>query len=126
MTQRFFIKGCLPNLNDMLAASRKSRGKWNAFNDMKQAQTLSIVSCIRKAKLKAVARPVSVCFIWGEENKRLDVDNVAAAKKFVLDALVTAGILSNDGWAQVVGFTDNFTLKTGGSPPGVMVEICEV
>ena len=97
-TQQFFIKGTLPNLNDMLAAARKSRGKWNAFNDMKQSYEFYIVSCIHKAKIKAVVLPVVLHFTWQEATRKRDLDNIAAAKKFCCDALVAAGILGNDGW----------------------------
>lgn len=47
-------------------------------------------------------------FSWYEKNKRRDKDNVAFAKKFILDAMQEMGILENDGWQQVIGFSDYF------------------
>ena len=40
--------------------------------------------------------PVTVRFTWVEGNRRRDIDNVAFAKKFVLDGLVQAGVIGND------------------------------
>ncbi len=51
---------------------------------------------------------VTIHFHWTEENKRRDLDNVAFAKKFILDALVSLGKLENDNRKNVCGFTDTF------------------
>lgn len=47
-------------------------------------------------------------FRWYEPNRKRDLDNIAFAKKFVLDALVSNGVLIADGWKGVSGFTDTF------------------
>ncbi|WP_418294417.1 hypothetical protein [Megasphaera massiliensis] len=47
-------------------------------------------------------------FHWVEKNKRRDKDNIAFAKKFILDALQEMGILQNDGWSEILGFSDTF------------------
>ena len=47
-------------------------------------------------------------YLWVVPNKRTDRDNVAFAKKFVQDALVQCGVLKDDGWKYVVGFSDKF------------------
>jgi Holliday junction resolvase RusA-like endonuclease len=51
---------------------------------------------------------VNITFTWQEGNKRRDYDNVAFAKKFILDALVKSGKLKDDNRKCVVGFTDRF------------------
>lgn len=61
---------------------------------------------------------VTISFKWYEPNKRRDVDNIASAKKFVLDAMQKKGVVRND--KQVIGFTDSFIY---GSGEGVEVEI---
>ena len=53
-------------------------------------------------------RPVKIHFIWVEENKRRDLDNVCFAKKFILDSMVKAGKLKDDNRNYVVGFEDSF------------------
>lgn len=55
-----------------------------------------------------IKEPVFVNFSWHEPNKKRDLDNIAAAKKFIFDALQYYGVLKNDGWAYVSGFTDHF------------------
>ena len=55
-----------------------------------------------------IASPVHITFVWHEPNKRRDKDNVAFAKKFILDALQKAGRLKNDNNKYVKGFTDKF------------------
>ena len=63
-------------------------------------------------------------YVWVEPNRNRDKDNVAFAKKFVQDGLVKAGVLVNDGWAQVEGFTDNFVVDK--HHPRVEIELVEV
>jgi Holliday junction resolvase RusA-like endonuclease len=55
--------------------------------------------------------PVTIQFTWYEPNRRRDVDNVAFAKKYILDAMQKKGVLKND--RQVVGFTDSFVYGQG-------------
>jgi len=64
---------------------------------------------------------VKIHFTWIEPNMKRDKDNSAFAKKFILDALVKKGILPNDGWENVEGFTDSFEIDK--SNPGVIVEV---
>ena len=37
-------------------------------------------------------------------------DNRAFAKKFILDGMVKSGLIENDNWSHVTGFTDRFAL----------------
>lgn len=46
---------------------------------------------------------------------------MAFAKKFILDALVKAGILAGDGRKNVVGFSDEFHVDPGN--PRVVITI---
>lgn len=52
------------------------------------------------------------------------MDNIAFAKKFILDALVKKGVLKDDGWKWVKGFTDEFFVDK--KNPRVEVEMEEV
>jgi Holliday junction resolvase RusA-like endonuclease len=45
---------------------------------------------------------------WYCKNKRKDTDNIAVGKKFILDGMVEAGVIKNDGWKEVLGFRDSF------------------
>ena len=65
---------------------------------------------VKIARLEPIEGPVFLTFAWHEPDRRRDVDNVAFAKKFILDALVRLGVLAGDGRKHVVGFTDEFHL----------------
>lgn len=45
-------------------------------------------------------------FEWHERTKRRDADNIASAKKYILDALVKNGVLADDSRKYVKGFYD--------------------
>ena len=65
--------------------------------------------------------PVAVCFEWHEKTRRRDLDNIASAKKFILDALQECGILEGDGQKQIIAFNDSFAI--GDSWDGCVVKI---
>ena len=48
--------------------------------------------------------------MWASRTAKKDIDNVCAARKFILDALVSMGILPNDTRKWVRGFTDEFII----------------
>ena len=49
-----------------------------------------------------------ITFNWIESNRKRDLDNVAFAKKFILDALVKCGKMKDDNRNYVLGFVDEF------------------
>lgn len=63
--------------------------------------------------LTPIKGPVTVTFQWSERKRkngqRRDPDNVAAGKKYILDGLVKAGVLKDDGPDIVKGLLDVFT-----------------
>lgn len=54
--------------------------------------------------------PVNIQFVWYRTNRRSDKDNIAFAKKFILDGMVNSGLISNDGWDQIGDFSDSFRI----------------
>lgn len=100
------IEGQLPNLNEYTRACRSNR---YAGAEMKKHSEMIIGAFIR-TQLKGVHfdGTVKLSFRWYEPNKKRDLDNVCFAKKFILDALVSNGIIVADGWNGVIGFTDQF------------------
>ena len=129
-TQGFFVPGPLPGLNEMLDwAKRQShvhgpRGKrWSVYAENKQIWEGMIGVAIKQATLIPMARAVTIHYCWQERNKKRDLDNIAAARKLINDALVSTGILRNDGWKQIAGFTDSFIVEK--KSPGVLVTLTE-
>lgn len=59
-------------------------------------------------KLPQITRPGVYNFTWFVTSQRIDPDNIAFGKKFVLDALQEAGKLPNDSLKWVLGFEDHF------------------
>ena len=119
-----WIPGPLPNLNDMLDAAKGSGGRGMGYSAMKKAWSEVVWAAALQARIQRpgpFAGPVHVSFLWIERDQRRDIDNVAAAKKFILDGLVTARVLSGDGWKGVQGFSDHFAVDA--ARPGVHVTI---
>jgi len=121
--QEFFIPGLLPGMNEILAAAARRKGRWSQYGALKSSWGHTIALCILEYRLAAMGA-VSVEFRWVEKSKKRDKDNIACGKKFILDALVQAGILHDDGWMHVTGFTDSFTVDA--LRPGVLVTLREV
>ncbi len=101
------IPGTLNNLNDYIAAERTNRhkgAKMKATNE--DIVIIAIRQCMRGVRID---KPVFMEYTWVEPNKRRDKDNISSfGRKVIQDALVTAGVLKDDGWKYVVGFSDRF------------------
>lgn len=54
--------------------------------------------------------PVRLRFTWYCANRRQDPDNICFQRKFILDGMVNAKLLENDGWDQILGFVDDFEI----------------
>ena len=109
MIGSFFIPFKLPSLNEMIEANRSNayvgaKHKKQVQNDVR----LFIKSARARHKLRPITAPCFIVFVWHEGNRRRDSDNIAAAKKYVLDALVAEKILIDDSRKYVVGFSDDF------------------
>ena len=112
---RVTIRGKLPSLNEYIAACRRNK---YAGAQMKQ-ETEQLVGW-QLCALTRITAPVIIHFTWHEKTRRRDKDNVAAAKKFVLDAMQKCGKLPNDNNRFIAGFTDSFAY---GKEYGVTIEI---
>jgi Holliday junction resolvase RusA-like endonuclease len=100
---RLTIHGELPGLNEYTKACRTSPiVGWRMKRECEEAIAAQVASAPH------ITEPVTAHFVWYTADSRRDPDNVAFAKKFVLDALVAAGVLRGDGRAHVLGFTDAF------------------
>lgn len=103
MLYRAVIEVKVPSLNEYIEACR--RNKYAAAN-MKKYTEAEIAPYLMR--LPTFGKPVFIHFLWIERDHRRDCDNVAAGKKFILDAMVKAGKLKDDGRKYVLGFTDDF------------------
>jgi len=110
MEHKFIIPGVLPHLNEYTRQLNISKFRGS---DLKRT-TERLISLHIKAQLKDVkfSDAVHIRITWVEPNQKRDKDNIAFAKKFIFDALVSCGVLKNDGWAQIDGFSDSFLVDS--------------
>jgi len=116
----FYIPGELTALNEYIGFERTPRiGSTLAANVKKRETERVRVGALELPEVKTY--PVKIIMTWYCKDRKHDPDNVAFAKKFILDGLVRAGVLKQDGWNQISGFVDNFELDP--ENPGVEVSI---
>ena len=112
---RLIIPGTFPDLNEIIAAAKSHFGN---YSSMKSDNT-ETVAWLAKG-LPKVKRAVIVCH-WYCRDRRKDPDNISAGCKFILDGLVKAGVLANDGWRQVAGIEHWFEVDK--KNPRVEIEL---
>lgn len=103
MRAHMVIEGRMAGLNEYVDAERRNR---YAGAKLKKAETERAAAAARAYGMPRFDGPVEVSFVWYERNRRRDVDNVCAAKKFVLDGLVRAGVLPDDSQRHVRALRD--------------------
>lgn len=116
------IPGRFPSLNDYIDAERRNK---HIAAKIKRDETQRVADLAANSDMRPFDKPVIVQFVWVEPNERRDCDNVAFAKKFILDGLVEAGILLGDSRKYVIGFLDDFP-EPDKDNPHVTVNIMEV
>jgi len=121
MEYKLIIQGRLCGLNEYIATERANRYKGA---EMKRENENIVIAAIRQ-QLRGVkiTKPVYMEYTWIEKNKRRDLDNITFGRKFIQDALVKAGVLKDDGWKYIVGFSDRFEVNR--ENPGIEVLIIE-
>lgn len=118
---KLIINGTLPGLNEIIDASRANYRLGNALKQ--QAQTAVMWHIKRQLRGVKFEKPVRIHYTFYEPNRRRDKDNIASgAHKVIQDALVKAGVLQNDGWKHVEGFTDSFGVDKKNPRVEVIIE----
>lgn len=117
MIYQFTIPFKLPSLNEYIRECRA-----NKFQGARIKSTYEDMIGWYIKPLPVINVPIMAKFLWIEGNNKRDYDNVAFAKKFILDALVKGGKLKDDNRKYVTGFTDEFKK---GDTFKVIVTLCE-
>lgn len=101
------IPGRLDNLNDYISAERTNRYKGA---QMKSRNEATVINAIRQGLRRVkIEKPVYMEYTWYEVNRRRDLDNVSSfGRKVIQDSLVHTHVLRNDGWKEIIGFSDTF------------------
>lgn len=97
------IKMKLPSINEYIGVCRTNPYKASKFKKDLEEQIGVFIE-----RLPRFEKPIRIHFHWIEENKRRDLDNVSAGKKFILDSMVKHGKLKDDNRKCVTAFTDTF------------------
>lgn len=111
----------LPCLNDFIKAANKNR---YAGANLKKEWQNAVAMALKGQINRPLVEPVRLHYLWVEPNERRDKDNVSGfGHKIVQDALVQIGALKNDGWANVLGSSDDYAIDK--ENPRVEIEIEE-
>lgn len=104
--RKITIPGKLPSLNEYINACRRNP---HAGAKMITDSEKRIVHALNgQKKLKT---PIRINYLFVEQNRRRDHDNVSGfAHKVVQDSLVKSGLIPNDGWNEITGYRDDFTV----------------
>lgn len=122
MEYLLIIPGRLPGLNDYIAAERANRYKGAKMKtDNEKIIMCAIRQCMKSVRIE---KPVFMEYTWVEKNRRRDKDNITFGRKFIQDALKNAGVIKDDGWNEVVGFSDRFEVDK--ENPRIEIKIIEV
>ena len=123
MEYLLIIPGRLDNLNDYIGAERAHRYKGAQMkSDTQNICKMAIRKCLRGVTIQ---KPVFMRYLWVEKNARRDLDNISSfGRKVIQDALVEEGVLRDDGWKEIIGFSDQF--KVDREKPHIEVRIVEV
>lgn len=118
MITQFTIPYELTDLNKYINEERT-----NKYISAKTKKTNTNICALFCKNVPEITGQVKVIFSWYCTNKKKDPDNIAFAKKFILDGMVLSGILKNDGWNNIYEFEDKFYVDK--KNPRVEVTITE-
>lgn len=119
----YYGKNTMPDLNNYLSECGRHP---QAGGKMKRDYMMIASNAIRR-QLNHVKIPgrVKIHYRYYEASKRRDPSNISAfAIKVIEDALQKCGVISNDGWANIAGYSQDFFVDKDN--PRIEVTITEV
>jgi len=98
------LEASIVSLNKYINSNRKNK---YAGNNQKQSLTrLYRLQLQNEGRIEL--KNSKIVMIWKLKDKRMDPDNVAFNKKFVLDGMVNSGLIEDDRHKHIGGFEDIF------------------
>lgn len=82
-------------MNEIVAASKKHHMQ---YANMKRTYTRLVA--LESRNLPKIDK-ANFEITWYCKDRRKDKDNIMGGQKFIFDGLVKAGVIKNDGWAQI-------------------------
>jgi len=119
--KKLVIPDRMPGLNKVLGRANANR---YAGGKLKKEWTERVAWECKTQDIGKLNEPVELEFRWFEPNRKRDPDNfTSAGRKLLLDGLQMAGCLRNDGWKNIAGFSDKWSVDKDN--PRVVVIIKE-
>ena len=113
------LRGYIPTLNEYIKVERQHRLRAARLKRKTQA---NLIPQFMERKIPPF-NCVRLGYNWIRPHRREDKDNIAFGQKFVQDAMVSSGVISNDGCNKVVGFTHNFSVNKELDAPELILVI---
>ena len=99
------IPGELPTENEIID---KAKIHWAVYSRMKKTYT-SLVAYYAEKQHIPFFEAVELEITYYRKDRRYDPDNFSAGgRKMLLDGLIQAGVLKNDGWKEIKGFKESW------------------
>lgn len=111
MSVSVWFEGRWPDLNTYIDAERSNRYQ---AAEMKRTYTQAAQHIAQASGVSPVETPCVLSFVWHLADRRRDPDNVAFATKFILDGLVAAGVLRNDGHKHIGALQHDYVIDRDG------------
>ena len=118
MCEKLIIHGELPGLNEIIAISKEH---WAKYAEEKHNRTEEI-AYLAKSQIKRKYKKVDLTFTWYCKNRKRDKDNIIAGQKFIIDALVLAGVIKNDGWNEIGNIIHYFEIDKKNPRVEIIIE----
>ena len=116
---KLIIYGELPTMNSII---NNAKVHWTEYRKVKSEFDDAVAWYAEKQNVKFFEK-CELEITYYMENRKKDPDNILSSKKFILDGLVQAGVLENDGWKQIKGFDESWEVDK--KNPRVEVEFKE-
>jgi Holliday junction resolvase RusA-like endonuclease len=110
-------------MNEVVGLARTNRF---AAASSKKSETSYVAMEVRRqmGRVPLIAGRCEYAFEWHCKDTRKDPDNIASAKKAILDGLQEAGLIPDDSWRYVAGFSDSFHVDR--ENPRIVITIKEI
>jgi Holliday junction resolvase RusA-like endonuclease len=118
------VWGRYPSLNEYIKALKNSKHVGDAMKSRSQENIIADIY-EQKGRLR-IDNPIVIHYTFIEPNKKRDMDNISGYfHKVFQDALVQAGVIVNDGWSYIRGYSDDFDVDSNNPRIEIVLEEVE-
>lgn len=121
MVQILVIDGILSSMNKVIGANRSNR---YIGARLKRDNTEMVAYYCLSQNLKPFKNKIDLEITFKCKDRRTDKDNIISTTKFILDGLVMAGIIKNDGWSEIGNLNYKFDIDKNN--PQTIVKMYEI